>query len=692
MIRRRGLGSVSTLSIDDGIGIIRIDSPPVNALGAKVRIALAEGLAQFTENDTVSAIVIICGGRTFFAGADISEFGKPLEGPGLTELCSLIDSSQKPIIAAIHGTALGGGLEMALACHYRVALSTAKFGLPEVHLGLLPGAGGTQRLPRIVGVDAALDLITSGRTIAAPEALALGIADRLADEGRLQDEALDLARSVIGDPLIRVRDRQEKIDDARLRPEIFTEFRRKNARAFRGFKAPENIVRAIEAAVELPFDKGLERERQLFKELEASIESQAQRAYFFAQREAAKLFDIPADTPTIPIKSVAVIGAGTMGGGITMNFLNAGIPVTLVELDQEALDRGRATIRRNYEKAAKKARMTSDQVEICMSLITPAVTLDALSNADLVIEAVFEEMAIKKDLFSKLDRIVKPGAILASNTSFLDLDEIAAATSRPGSVIGLHFFSPANVMRLLEVVRGEKTANAVIATAMALAKRIGKVPVLSRVCHGFIANSIMSKRAEQADALALEGTTPTEIDQALYDFGFAMGHFAMMDLVGLDVIGRGSTKRSVAGDLVAMGRLGQKQNGGYYDYDESRKATPSPAAAAVIADIAAYRGIAKKSARSPDEIVARLLYPVVNEGAKLLEKGIALRASDIDVAAILGYNWPIYSGGPMFWADTVGLPKIVETLRALEAEHGEAFRPAGLLEKKAADGERFTHG
>ena len=685
------MGSVSTLSIDDGIGIIRIDSPPVNALGAKVRIALAEGLSRFTESDTVSAIVIICGGRTFFAGADISEFGKPLEGPGLIELCRLIESSQKPVIAAIHGTALGGGLEVALACHYRVALPTAKLGLPEVHLGLLPGAGGTQRLPRIVGVDAALDLITSGRTVAAPEALALGIVDRLADEEQLQEVAINLARLVIGDPLVRVRDRQERIDEARLRPDIFTEFRRKNARAFRGFKAPENIVRAIEAAVELPFDQGLERERQLFKELEASIESQAQRAYFFAQRETAKIPDIPADTPTIPVKSVAVIGAGTMGGGIAMNFLNAGIPVTLVELSQEALDRGMATIRGNYEKTAKKGRMTPDQVESCMNLITPAVTLDALSDADLIIEAVFEEMAIKKDLFGKLDRIVKPGAILASNTSFLDLDEIATATSRPGSVIGLHFFSPANVMRLLEVVRGEKTTNEAIATAMALAKRIGKVPVLSRVCHGFIANSIMAKRTEQANALALEGATPTQIDQALYDFGFAMGHFAMMDLIGLDVIGRGSSKRSITGDLVAMGRLGQKQNGGYYDYDESRRATPSPVAAAVIADISASQGIVQNSARSPDEIVARLLYPLVNQGAKLLEEGIALRASDIDVAAILGYNWPIYRGGPMFWADTVGLPKIVETLRALEAEHGEAFRPARLLEEKAAKGERFTH-
>ena len=430
----------------------------------------------------------------------------------------------------------------------------------------------------------------------------------------------------------------------------------------------------------------MERERELFMELEASIESQAQRYYFFAERETAKIPDVPRDTATIPVKTVGVIGAGTMGGGITMNFLNIGVPVTLVEMTQEALDRGVGVIRRNYENTARKGRMTEAQVEERIALITPVIGLEALSGVDLVIEAVFEQMDVKKDVFGKLDTICKQGAILASNTSFLDLDEIASATSRPEWVVGMHFFSPANVMRLLEVVRGEKTSKEVIATAMALGKKIGKVPVLSRVCNGFIANRIMSPRGKQADELVLEGPTPQEIDQAIYDYGFAMGPFQMIDLVGLDVIGRDETERSVRGDLVKMDRLGQKKNGGYYDYDANRKATPSPVAAQVIADFAAFKGIENKGSLSAEEIVARLLYPVVNEGAKVLDEGIAIRASDVDVAAILGYNWPVYTGGPMFWGDTVGLQKIVDGLHAMGIE------PSRLLVEKAQKGESFTRG
>jgi 3-hydroxyacyl-CoA dehydrogenase len=684
--------NVATFSVEDGIGIITIDSPPVNALGINVRRGLDEGFRKFAADDAVKAIVLICGGRTFFAGADISEFGKPPQEPGLHEVFEIIESGTKPVIAAIHGTALGGGYELALICHYRIAVPSAKVGLPEVALGLLPGAGGTQRLPRIVGPEAALELIVGGRPVGAKQALGLGMIDALAEEGKLREDAIAFARKILADgkPLQRVRDRQDKVEPARAHPEIFADFRKKNARAMRGFKAPENIIKAIEAAVALPFDAGMARERELFQELHDSRESAAQRYYFFAERETSKIPDVPADTPVLPVKSVGVIGAGTMGGGITMNFLNVGVPVTLVEMSQEALDRGIGVIRKNYEGSAAKGRMTAEQVEQRMALITPALGLEALGQVDLVIEAVFEQMAIKKDVFGKLDKIAKQGAILASNTSFLDLDEIASATSRPEYVIGLHFFSPANVMRLLEVVRGAKTSKEVIATAMKLAKTIAKVPVLSRVCNGFIANRVMTPRGRQADALILEGPSPAEVDKAIYDYGFAMGPFQMIDLVGLDVIGRDETERSVRGDLVKLDRLGQKKNGGYYDYDEKRNPTPSPIAAGIIADFAQTTGVANKGAQSAEDIVARLLYPVVNEGAKVLEEGVAIRASDIDVACILGYNWPVYTGGPMFWADMVGLPKIVAKLKELETLHGEAFKPAPLLEKLAAEGKNFT--
>ncbi len=688
------MSSVGTFTIEDGIGVISIDSPPVNALGIKVRRALDKGFRKFASDDSVKAIVLICGGRTFFAGADISEFGMPPQEPGLHDVFEIIEGGPKPVVAAIHGTALGGGYELALICHYRIAVPSAKVGLPEVNLGLLPGAGGTQRLPRIVGASTALDIIVGGAPIAAKKALEFGMVDALAEEGKLKEDAVAFARKIIaeGKPLQRVRDRQDKVDPDKGNTQLFTDFRKKNARAMRGFKAPENIIKAIEAAVELPFDEGMERERELFHELHDSVESAAQRYYFFAERETAKIPDVPSSTETLSVKRVGVIGAGTMGGGITMNFLNVGVPVTLVEMNQEALDRGLGVIRRNYENTAKKGRMTGEQVEQRMGLITPVVGLDALAEVDLVIEAVFEEMSVKKDIFAKLDGIVKQGAILASNTSFLDLDEIASATTRPEWVIGLHFFSPANVMRLLEVVRGAKTSREVIATAMKLAKQIGKVPVLSRVCNGFIANRVMSQRGRQADAVILEGPIPQDVDKAIYDYGFAMGPFQMIDLVGLDVIGRGENERSVRGDLVQRDRLGQKKNGGYYDYDEARAATPSPVAAAIIADFARYKGIENKGAQSAEDIVARLLYPVVNEGAKLLEEGIAIRASDVDVACILGYNWPVYTGGPMFWADAVGLPKIFAGLRELEKLHGAAFKPSSLLEEKAASGGSFTRG
>ena len=681
------MAEISSTSIEDGVGVLTIDSPPVNALGIRVRRALQDGFARLAGDDAVNAIVLICAGRTFFAGADISEFGKPVEQPDLATVFDVVENATKPVVAAIHGTALGGGYETALVCHYRIAAPSAKVGLPEVNLGLLPGAGGTQRVPRLVGVEAALDIIAMGKPITAKVALGLGLIDALAEEGRLREDAIAFARKIRaeGAPLRRVRDREDKIADARGRPEIYADYLKKNGRGFRGFKAPFNIVKAVEAAAEAPdFDAGLRREAELFDELLNSTESSAQRYYFFAERETAKVPDVPPATPTLNVASVGVIGAGTMGGGIVMNFINVGVPVTLAETSQAALDRGMAVIRGNYEATARKGRMSAEQVEQRMGLVTPVLDLAALSDVDLVIEAVFEEIGVKKEIFGRLDTLCKPGAMLASNTSFLDLDEIASATARPEQVVGLHFFSPANVMRLLEVVRGEKTSKEVVATAMALAKRIAKVPVLSRVCQGFIANRIMRPYMQGADQLVLEGPTPADVDKAIYDYGFAMGPFQMIDLVGLDVIGRGANERTLSGDLVRRDRLGQKKNGGFYDYDERRKATYSPVAAEVIADLARFKGVEPKGSLLAEEIVARLLYPVVNEGAKVLEEGVALRASDVDVAAILGYNWPIYRGGPMFWADTVGLDKVVAGLRQMGVE------PAKLLAEKAAAGQSFT--
>jgi 3-hydroxyacyl-CoA dehydrogenase len=684
--------SVATISVEDGIGVVSIDSPPVNALGAVVRQSLNDSFHQLANDAAVKAIVLICEGRTFFAGADISEFGRPIQEPRLATIFDLIENMSKPVLAAIHGTGLGGGLELALVCHYRVAERTAKVGLPEVKLGILPGAGGTQRLPRIVGIEDALELITSGRQIGAAEAQRLGLIDALAEPGALRTTAIQFARQVVADgrPLTRIRDREDAIAAARGKPEIFSDFRTKNSRLFRGFRAPEAIVKAVEAAVNLPFEAGIARERELLGELVASVESQAQRYMFFAERETTKIPDVPSDTPVRPVKSVGVIGAGTMGGGIAMTFLNVGIPVTLVETSQAALDRGLGVIRSNYENTAKKGRMSVSQIEERMELITPALGLDALSEVDLVIEAVFESMSVKKEIFSKLDQIARPGAILASNTSFLDLDEIAEATTRPEDVIGLHYFSPANVMRLLEVVRGEKTAPDVIATAMKLAKQTGKQPILARVCSGFVANRLMSPRSRQAEALVLEGPTPSDIDRVMVEYGFAMGPFQMADLVGLDVLGRNDSIRTLRGDLVAKDRLGQKKNGGYYDYDERRKPQPSPVAAQLIAEFAAAQGVQNRGVQTDEDIRARLLFPIVNEGARILEEKIALRASDIDVAAVLGYNWPAYTGGPMFWADTIGLPLIVANLRAFQDQYGDTFKPAALLEQLAKDGKSFT--
>ena len=686
------INPVTDLTVDAGIAVLTIDSPPVNALSANVRAGILAGVQQAVADDAVKAVVLICAGKTFIAGADITEFGKPPAGPSLPEVQAAIEDAPKPVIAAIHGTALGGGLEVALVCHYRVAARSAKCGLPEVNLGLLPGAGGTQRLPRIVGVQKALEMVTSGTHVPAPAAAEMGLVDLLADDASLRADAIAFARQVVaeGRPLRKVRDLDDKIAAARGKPEIFAEFRRANARRFRGFDAPEYNIRCIEAAVELPFDEGLQRERAMFVELLNGTQSAAQRYYFFASRQVWQLPDIGADTPLLPVRQVGIIGAGTMGGGIAMNFLNAGYPVTIVETSQQALDRGVRTIRTNYENTAKKGRITATDIERRMALLTPTLEMEKLADADLVIEAVFENMDVKKDVFGRLDRIAKPGAILATNTSALDVDEIAAATSRPEAVIGLHFFSPANVMKLLEVVRGAKTAKPVIRTSMELARKIGKIAALVGVCPGFVGNRMLAQRQREAQKLVLEGALPWNVDRVLYDFGFPMGPFAMSDLAGLDLgwVREKSSRSTLREILCEMDRRGQKTGAGYYDYDEKRNARPSPVVEQVIRDFAAKQGRTSRVV-SEQEILERCIYPMINEGAKILEEGKAIRASDIDVIWVNGYGWPVYRGGPMFYADTIGLDKVLETLRRYEESFGADFKPARLLEELVAQGRKF---
>jgi len=676
------------------VAVLTVDNPPVNALSHGVRLGLRDGVKAALDDDAVKAVVITCAGRTFIAGADITEFGKPMQDPGLTEVLDLMENSSKPVIAAIHGTALGGGLEVTLACHYRVGLASARFGLPEVKLGLLPGAGGTQRLPRVVGVEKALDMIVGGNPIGGKDALAAGLADQLID-GDLTDGAVAFAEQVVaeGRPLKKIRDLTDKIDAARGKPEVFENFRKSVARKTRGFEAPESCIQCIEAAVNLPFDEGIKRERELFTALMTGDQSKAQRHIFFAEREAAKIPDVPRDTPTIDINSAAVLGAGTMGGGIAMNFLNAGIPVTLIERDQESLDRGIGIIRKNYENTASKGRITQQQVEERMALIGQGLALSDAADADIVIEAVFEDMDLKKQVFAQLDQVCKSGAILATNTSTLDVDEIASATNRPESVIGLHFFSPANVMRLLEEVRGEKTSKSVIATSMNLGKRIAKVPVLVGVCYGFVGNRMLHQRAREAEALMYEGALPQQVDKVLFDFGFPMGPFAMSDLAGLDVGWRirkmRGTTSPVADRLCEMDRFGQKSSAGYYKYEAgSRAAIPDPIVEEIILEESKKMGVERRQI-SDEEILDRCLLPMINEGAKILEEGKAIRASDVDVIWVYGYGWPVYQGGPMFYADLMGLDRVLARLKEFQAQHGDVWKPADLIVKLAAEGKGF---
>jgi len=687
------LTSMVDYEIEDGVAVLTLDNPPVNALSQGVRQGLKDGIAKALADDAARAVLIHCKGRTFIAGADITEFASAPVGPGFHEVLDTMDSASKPVVAAIHGTALGGGLETALCCHFRVAVASAKLGLPEVNLGLLPGAGGTQRLPRVVGVEKALQMVTSGVPVGAAEALEVGLVDRIID-GDLRTGALAFAREKAdeGGELRRIRDRDDKLADARARPEIFENFRQSIARKARGFLAPEYNIRCIEAAVNQPFDEGMKTEARLFQELMTGPQSAAQQYFFFAERQAGKVPDVPKDTVEIPIERVGVIGSGTMGGGIAMNMVNVGIPVTIVEVKQEALERGLGVIRKNYENTARKGRISEADVEQRMGLITGSLDLADLADCDLVIEAVFEDMSVKKDIFARLDDIAKPGAILASNTSALDINEIAAVTRRPESVIGLHFFSPANVMRLLEVVRGNHTSKEVIKTSMSLAKRIRKVAVLVGVCHGFVGNRILFTRQYQAEQLALEGAPPHRIDKILYDFGFPMGAFQMSDLAGLDIGWSRETSKgaSVKDRLCEMDRRGQKTGAGFYDYDENRNFTPAPIVQQLYAEFAAKAGITQREI-SDEEILERCILPMINEGAKILDEGIAIRASDIDVVYVYGYGWPVYRGGPMHYANSLGLDKVLEKLRAYQQSSGSDFwEPSQYLVDLAGRGERFS--
>ncbi|WP_219893664.1 3-hydroxyacyl-CoA dehydrogenase NAD-binding domain-containing protein [Aquisediminimonas profunda] len=663
-----------TTHVEGDVLVVLVNNPPVNALSWHVRQGLKDGFEQGLADPAIKAIVLRCAGQTFIAGADITEFGKPPQGPDFASVLKLMETASKPIVAAIHGTALGGGLETALCCHYRVAVPSAKLGVPEVKLGLLPGGGGTQRLPRLVGIEQAAVMCSLGEPISAKKALETGLVDALASEDGLAADAIAFARDAIAKGPRPTRSLPVKGDLA-----IIEKLKAENSRKWRGFDAPYANLRCVEAAAaNADIDAGLKFEREEFMKLMTGSQSAAQRYMFFAERQAAKIDGLPKDTALRDVKKVGVIGAGTMGGGITMNFLAAGIPVTIVEMQKDALDRGVALIRKNYEASAAKGRFTQERVEQMMGLLTPSLSLDDLAQCDLVIEAVYENMDVKKDVFGKLDKIVKQGAILASNTSYLNVDEIAAATARPQDVLGMHFFSPANVMKLLEVVRGEKTAPDVLATAMAIGKKIGKVAVVAGVCHGFIGNRMLAQRQAPASQLLLEGATPQQIDKVHTDFGMPMGPFQMSDLAGLDIGWHRDPNRieTIREALCAAGRWGQKTGKGFYDYDEKRNGTPSPEALAIIEDFRSKSNMAKREI-TDQEIIERTLYPMVNEGYLILEEGKAQRASDIDVVWIYGYGWPVYRGGPMFWGDLEGAGKIVEALE----RHG--IKVADSLKAKA---------
>ena len=686
----------------NGIAIVTVDSPPVNALSHAVRAGLQAAFEQAAALDC-EAIVLNCAGRTFFAGADISEFGKPPADPWLPEVLHTIESCAVPVVAAIHGTALGGGLETAMACHYRIAAPDAKLGLPEVTLGLLPGAGGTQWAPRLIGIEEALDLMISGKPIGAAQALEAGLVDRIA-EGDLLQAALAYARELANELAAGGagprRTTGLPVKAEHLPAGFFDATRAAVAKRTRNLPAPQRIVDCVDAAATMSTADAFAVERKLFSELMASPESAGLRHAFFAERQAAKIDDIPKHTPLREIESVGIVGAGTMGGGIAMNFAMAGIPATVLEINPEALDKGLSVVRKNFERSAQKGRLTHEQVERYMSLIRGTTCYDDFENVDVAIEAVFENPEIKHEVFRTLDEVCKPGAILASNTSYQDIDAIAAVTARPRDVLGMHFFSPANVMKLLEVVRGRETADDVLATVMALAKKIRKVAVLSRVCYGFIGNRMLGGYMREAQMLLLEGCTPAQVDGALERFGMAMGPIAVGDLAGLDVGYKARQALPDAPDhpanhvidqLVEMGRLGQKTGAGFYRYDPAtRQRLDDPEVEVMIRAEAERLGLAAKSF-SDDEIVERVIYPLINEGARILEEGIAQRASDIDIVYLYGYGFPAHRGGPMFYGSTVGLGKVYAKICAFRDHLGRAddWQPAPLLERLAKAGKGF---
>lgn len=694
------MSNVVSYELVGNIGVISVNSPPVNALSQAVREGILNAV-NAAQEDGSEAIVLRCEGRTFIAGADITEFGKPPMEPGLPEVLGAIENSKKPVIAAIHGTALGGGFEVALACHYRCAIASAKVGLPEVKLGLLPGAGGTQRVPRVAGVQVALDMITSGNPVAAAKANSMGLLDEVVEGDDLQAAAIKYATDLLesGAPLKRIRD--ITIDPATIEPGFFDAARKKLAKRARGQIAPDKIVSCIEAAVNLPMDQGLERERELFRELVTSPESAAMRHIFFAERQAAKIKDLPKDTPLRDIKKVAIIGGGTMGGGIAMCFANVGIPVVMLEINDEALERGMNIIRKNYTITVQKGKLPADKMEQLISTISGTTDYADLDDVDLVIEAVFENLDLKKEIFAKLDAVCKPGAILATNTSYQDVDAIAEATSRPQDVLGLHFFSPANVMKLLEIVRGAKTADDALATSMQIGKKIGKVCALSRVCYGFIGNRMLGGYGREAQMLLMDGCTPAQVDSALEKFGMAMGPLAMGDLAGLDVGYKARQARTDLPDdpklyrmgtlLVEMGRHGQKTGAGFYKYDpQTRQRMSDPEIESMIKEEAAKLGIEQRPI-SDEEILQRCFYPLINEGALILEEGIAQRPSDIDVVYVFGYAFPAAKGGPMHYADHVGLKNVYDKICEFRDMYGEQYwKPAPLLEKLAKEGKTFA--
>ncbi len=692
------------LTRDNDIAVITINNPPVNALSPGVPEGIARAIEEINNDNAVKACVLIGGGRTFVSGADIKEFGKMRSGnaPGtmtFPDLLTRIENCRKPVVMAIHGNALGGGLELAMAGHYRVALASAQVGQPEVKLGLIPGAHGTQRLPRLAGVAKAVEMCAVGNPIKAEEALRFGIVDRLVD-GDLLSGAVAFAREIAGKPVPKTSERNEKVGTPKENAALFAAARDAARKKQRGLMAPLAAIDAVEAATKLPFAEGCALERKLFVQCLESDQSKALIHVFFSEREVAKIPDVPKDTLVIPVNRAAVVGAGTMGGGIAMVFANAGIPVLLKEADQPALDRGLANIRKNYANSVARGRITEQFADERLKLIHPTLTYDGFADVDMVIEAVFEGMALKKDVFRELDRVCKPGAILASNTSTLDIDEIASVTSRPEFVIGTHFFSPANVMRLLEIVRGKRTSKEVIATAMQLSKKLGKIGVLVGNCRGFVGNRMFHPYVRESVFLVEEGASVQDVDKALYDFGMAMGPLAVGDLAGLDVgwrirkeyrhLEKPGIRQAFAGDrLCELGRFGQKTGAGWYKYDDKRQALHDPEVASLVRQWAAEAGIPQREI-SASEIVDRCVYALVNEGARILEDGYALRASDIDIIYLNGYGFPAHRGGPMWYADTVGLKNVYARVAEFHRQHGENWQPAPLLERLAAQGKTFA--